>query len=622
MFQGGYMGHYLYVDVSDNTVQIRELNEEYARLYIGGPALGARMLWDMMEPDTDPLAPESVCGFVAAPLNATGALFGGRYTFVNKSPVYNGFNDANSGGFFGPELKKAGFDALFMKGRAETPVYLLITDNHCEICDASKYWGMEYFDAEEALKKDLEDTRGLKNVRCAGVGPAGERGSHMAAVMNDEHRAAARGGPGAVLGSKNIKMVAVSGSQKVPVFDREKMLALNKEALRMLDEAGADYAKMHGTGGDTPGHVLANEAGVKNWSGVGAHEYTPEEAEKLGSPYVDGKYKVKKYACSACALGCGAIYHVTDSKYPVDKKTARPEYETGSAFTSLMLMKDPDVYIYCNDLCNRYGFDTMSAGGTLAWVIECFENGELTKEELDGVEPTWGNGDAVVALMEKMCRGEGCGAILQHGSQYASEYWGKGQQYLMTYSGIEPGHHDPRRWPGLARTYQYDPVPGRHVKGGTGFIIAENKYDFSENGPHTGIGDVQAISYTELESAVGLCQLSALYGGMRMGVELWEAVTGWKVDLEAYGRRSFLMRLSFGIRDGLEKKDFTSSPRLQGCPPMESGPFQGVTVDVDRLSSIFFEALGCDQEHFWPYRDTLISLGGLDDVAEQIGLEK
>lgn len=621
MLQGGYMGKYLVVDTTTGAIETKDWNEDYLKDFVGGPALGARMLWDMMPAHTDALAPESVFGFLASPLNGTNVLFGGRYTVVSKSPVTNGFNDANSGGFFGPELKKAGFDALFIKGKSEKPVYLLITDDACEIRDASHVWGQDYYEAEETVRKEIEEKDGLKNVRTAGIGPAGERGSHMAAVMNDMHHTAGRGGPGAVLGAKGVKMVCVKGTKKIPIADADKVNELKKGYLAALKEADIDFFKDHGSGEAATGCILGNDASTRNWSAVGSDYYTPEEAEKLGAPWADERYKVKSKACAACPLGCGALYKVEDGAYPIGD-TTRPQYETIAAFSSNILVKDPAVNIYANDLLNRAGIDTISAGGTVAWAIEAFENGDLTEEDTDGIKLAWGDGNAAIELVKKMCSGEGCGAIFQHGTKYACEaLGGRGAQFMTTFSGIEPGQHDPRLMPGLGRAYKWDPVPGRHVKGTTGYIIEDDKYNFEEGGPHTGAADVEATSYTELESAAGFCQFGGIYGSQFSAVEDVEAVTGLTIDLDSYGRRSFLMRLSFNVREGIERKDYTANPRNLGFPALKGGPTKGAQIPVDLLGERFFEALGCDQEHFWPYKDTLKAVG-LNDVAEEIGLER
>ena len=623
MFQGGYMGRYAFVDLSRKTCETRELDENYAKLFIGGPALGARMLLDFMPAGTGPFDEKSVCGFVTGPLTGSGAFFGGRFTFVCKSPVTGGFNDANAGGTFGVDLKHAGLDALFITGIAANPVYLFAHDRTVDIIDASELWGMDYLDAEAKVKQELLKKYGIK-ASVSGIGQAGEHLSHIAAVMADTHHAAGRGGGGAVLGSKNVKLVAAGGTEKIPVFDPEKLKEHNKtvaETARSDDYAGF---RDHGTGNDTPALIMTNDSSVKNWASPAEDYYTEQEAFAVGSESMDPKYKVKKYACYACPFGCGAVYDVKDGKWPVGI-TQRPQYETQAAFSSMLLNKDPMPVIKCNDLCNRYGLDTISAGATVAWVFDAYDNGELTKEDLDGIEATWGNGDAAVQLIEKMGTCDGCGAVLVHGSQYAADTWGKGKEQLVTFSGIEPGMHDPRFLPGLARTYQYDPTPGRHVKGGTAWTITDEKYDFSEQGPHNGIIDVESASYGEFENAVGICQFCSVYG-VSMYEPVYDMVTGWSIsgegELVEFGRRSFLTRLCYNIREGLKKEDYTASPRILGIPKLPRGVTKGVTIENTVLADRFFRALGCDPDTFYPTRKTLLQARGLDDMAETLPIKE
>ncbi len=621
MFQGGYMGRYAFVDLSARTCETRELNEAYAKLFIGGPALGARMLLDFMPAGTGPFDEKSVCGFVTGPLTGSGAFFGGRFTFVCKSPVTGGFNDANAGGTFGVDLKRAGLDALLITGIASCPVCLAVHDQTVDIIDMPELWGRDYLEAEADARAEVQKRYGFKG-SAAGIGQAGEHLSHIAAVMVDTHHAAGRGGGGAVLGSKKVKMVVAGGKEKIPVFDAEKLKEKNKEvgAAARSD----DYAafREHGTGNDTPGLIITNDSGIKNWAAPAEDYYTEEEAFSVGSECLDPKYKVKRYACYACPFGCGGIYEVNDGKWPVGI-TQRPEYETQAAFSSMLLNKDPLAVIKCNDLCNRYGLDTISAGATVAWVFDAYDSGELTSEDLDGIEAVWGSGDAAVQLIEKMGKCEGCGAVLIHGSQYSADTWGKGKAQLVTFSGIEPGMHDPRLLPGLARTYQYDPTPGRHVKGGTGWAFTDDKYDFSEQGPHNGTVDVEAVSYGEFENATGICQFCSLYA-VASYEPVYDMVTGWSItgdgELVAFGRRSFLTRLCYNIREGLKKEDYTASPRILGIPKLPRGVTKGVTIDSAALADRFFRALGCDPVTFLPTRATLHASGGLDDMAEILSL--
>ncbi|MCL2166016.1 MAG: aldehyde ferredoxin oxidoreductase family protein, partial [Clostridiales bacterium] len=532
----GYVGKLLFVNLSDGSTEIRDLKEEDARNFIGGYGLGAKILYDEMPANTDPFSEASMMGILSGPFNGAGVIFGGRYMVVCKSPVTGGWNDANSGGFFAPALKGAGFDAIFVKGIASKPSYIFIDEGKVEIRDAGVLWGKTVEETEKALAGLHE---GL--IRSILIGPAGENLSLMAAVMNDGHRAAGRGGPGAVMGSKKLKAIVVKGRRELPVFDKEKVKENNTFYLNILRGPAAGFFNMFGTGGTGSGFVPSTQSGdggVKNWSGAGVVDYPADKAAPVSSQGIDST-KVKKYACANCPMGCGAFHDMPSERWDL-KNSPRPEYETMGAFGSMMLNSDVESVFRCNNLCNEYGFDTISAGNTIAWAMECFEEGVLSEAELDGIKLKWGDGDAIAAIMEKMCKAEGVGKILMMGSRAAADHFGKGQEFLVTAQGIEEPMHDSRLAYGLARTYQYDPTPGRHVKGGIGMGI-QHTAGHSIDYRGTGFADMTGVVGVEQMNAAGLCMFGSMILGPFVKMQ-FEAVTGFRYsDPEwiALGQRIF-----------------------------------------------------------------------------------
>jgi len=321
-------------------------------------------------------------------------------------------------------------------------------------------------------------------------------------------------------------------------------------------------------------------------------------------------------------MRCGAEVQVKEGKYKTDEnsKVARPEYESLGWFGPGIMNEDPEVVIACNHLCNEYGLDTISTGGTLGWVYECFNNGVLTKEELDGIEPYWGNGDAAVELTRKICNMEGCGKILAHGSQYAANHYGKGHEYLFVASGMEIAAHDPRRAPGYIRTYQLDPSPGRHVKGGLAKANDRMSRELRYNYRITGYHDVQETCVTEYINASGLCIFTARVFPGNSIYEAYKYITGYEMsqrDLRFFGIRSFTMRHAFNLREGLRRKDFTITDRMAGRPPLKGGPTKGITLDEERLGDNFYNAIGYYQDGT-PYLDMLQITGGLECVINDL----
>lgn len=616
---GGYAGKLLFADLSRGSLSEQALTEQMARCFIGGYGLGARVLYSMMKPGVDPLAPESVIGYVTGPLSGTGGFFSGRYAVVCKSPVTGGWNDASSGGFWGPELKKAGYDAVFVSGAAAVPVYIWIENGKAAIRDASKLWGKDIVETERAL---IQET-GEKALHAAMIGPAGEKLSPIAAVMNDGHRAAGRGGPGAVMGSKKLKAIAVHGTGKVPVARPDEFSQVQRWISSVLKDPAhqlaADFDK-HGTAVGTAASALSGDSPVKNWGGVGLVDYGQDAAAQVDGVALDAEYKTKKYLCANCPLGCGAEYEQNHGQYAVGR-TDRPEYETAAAFGVLMLNSDAEALMKCNEICNRYGLDTISAGATIAWAIECYENGLLTAEDTGGLELCWGNVKAIVAATQAMADRSGFGDMLALGSQGAARKLGRGFEYLQTVRGIELPMHDPKLSPGLARTYQFDPTPARHVKGGLGLDQMGSadpiKYDYRG----TGADDLLHTTKTEVSNSTGLCMFGELVGAEDASTKLLRAVTGWDfTDAERMktGMRILNMRHAFDLREGLQPSDYVLPPRCVGEPAQAEGPLTGITIDHKLLGRNFFAELKWDEVTGKPSRQSLQDQGGMEDVIKNL----
>jgi aldehyde:ferredoxin oxidoreductase len=608
MIKGGYTGKLLFVNLTDGAIDEKPLSEEIAARFIGGYGIGARILYETMKKGADPLGPDNVLGFMSGPLNATSALFGGRYTVVCKSPITGGWNDANSGGFFGPQMKRAGFDGVFVSGVSRKPVYLFIKDGKAEIRDAKNIWGSACPEAQELLIKET----GEPHLRAALIGPGGEKQSLMACIINDKHRAAARGGCGAVMGSKNLKALAVTGSAKIAVADPGKIKEINREILDWMKNGPTKGMVKnwgeYGTGADTGMNGMIGDTPVKNWSGAGAIDMGEERLFKLATASYDGKYKSKKYSCAQCPLGCGAHYSVKEGKWPLPE-TDRPEYETLGAFGAMTLNDNAEAIIKCNDICNRYGLDTMAVGPTIAWAIECYEKGIITKEETQGIELTWGNADSIVAMTQAIADQSGFGEILALGSMNAAEKLGKGKEYLQTVRGIELPMHDPRNSPFLARTYQCDPTPGRHIKGGLGIadLGAPDHIRFQYKG--RGQADAEATCRAEVLSSAGVCAFSGFATPPHALKGLIDAVTGQDIDIIRAGKRIFNMRHLFNLREGQKPTHNLLPARWLGQPPLADGPLKGKIVDYTQLAENFFEAIGWDKETMLPDKEALDDIG-------------
>ncbi len=620
----GYAGQLLFVDLSTGEHEMRPLDEKLAHDFIGGYGIGAKILYDEMPAHADPFGPDSMIGFITGTMNGSSGFMGGRYTVVNKSPVYNGWNDANSGGTFGPFMRMAGVDGIFVKGVSDHPVYIYVNDGEVSIRDASHLWGKTVMEAEDMIREEL----GEKRLGMCFIGPAGERKALISCIMNDSHRAAGRGGCGAVMGSKLLKGIVVKGKHKLKRADIDTLKAINKESTDWEKNGPVkpvfDQFYEYGTGGDYEASVIAGDASVKNWKGSAVADIDPDDYDSCSAQKMDPKYKSKKYACHTCPLGCGAIYEFEWGDYKVTH-SSRPEYETTGCFGSMMLNNDAGSVNVCNYLLNEYGIDTISAGGTIAWAMELYSDGLLSLEDTCGIDLKWGNAEAIVQMTEAICKGEGFGAILQNGSRWAADYLGKGHNALCTASGIEMAQHDCRFGPGLARTYTYDPTPGRHTKGGLGPLCGneppEVKYRYDDKGEQ----DMAATCDKEMNNSAGYCDFDNFALAPDAPRRMLNAVTGFDFSPEEYaktGQRIYMMRQAFNVREGLLRKDFYLDPRMRGEPPLETGPLEGVTIDVETMADKFFECMGIDVETGIPLKETLEELGGLEEVIADLYPER
>ena len=539
----GYMGKLAFVDLSTGTIRIETLADDLARTFIGGYGLGARILFEQQTKAVDPLGPENILGFAAGPLTGTKAPTGARYMAFCKSPLTGGWGDANAGGYFGSELKAAGFDAVFVSGMAPTPTFLWITDGRVEIRDAAHLWGKDTIDTEDSLQAEFGDSK----VRVACIGPASERLSLISGIVNDRGRIAARSGVGAVMGSKRLKALAVRGHAKVPVANPAELSRLAKAfAKELRDLPGMAQALMkHGTCGFTSALVASGATPIKNWLLAGDQAFPGVKQVADGDAVI--RFQTRKYGCANCPIACGGICDVSSGKYPVGE-VHKPEYETIGAFGPLCLCDDLETIIKLHDMCNRSGLDTISSGHVLAFAMECFEQGILTAADTDGIRITWGNGPAMVALLDKVIRREGIGDLLADGVKAAASRIGQGAAACaMHVGGQEPGLHNALFLPSRGTGFVCDPTPGRHtaapmarIDGGPGAYAPypELRIDKFERYATTGKGPMSATAsgYLQMGNCAGVCVMPFMFFGNYPLIELLNAVTGWGLDVNGSPR--------------------------------------------------------------------------------------
>jgi aldehyde:ferredoxin oxidoreductase len=609
----GYMGKILWVDLEKAKIKEEALDEKTCREYIGGYGLGAKILFDRQKPGADPLGPDNVFGLVTGPLTGTPALGGSRYVAVGKSPLTGGWGDGNSGGYFGPHLKFAGFDAVFFSGISPRPVFLFIDDGKAELRDASNLWGKDCAEADDMIKAEFG-----KDAEMACIGPAGEKLSRIAAVINNKGRAAARSGLGAVMGSKKLKAVVVRGDMKIPMADRDAVTELRKKYLPLLSGHAEGMRKFGtpmilmpcATNGDSP---------IKNWEGVQARDFPT--VEKLSANYVIGLQE-KKYACYQCPFGCGGQMK-TGTEYNYAAGAHKPEYESLGMFGTNLLIDNLESVIMANDICNLYGLDTISTGACIAFAMECYENGIISKKDTDGLEMTWGNHKAMVAMTEKLARRKGFGDILADGVKIAAERIGRGSdQYAMHIQGEEIPAHDPKYGLQWALTYRMDPTPGRHT---TGMGSFRDAVPMPPMDPKSQYGRAPAFHLMQpmacYVQSTGLCAFLAMaYPQAKTFSDFMNAVTGWGVTFDEIiktGERIFTLRHAFNLREGLNPLNYYVPDRIAGKPPKTEGPLKGIILDEEAMDRELLTELDWDLKTTKPSQKKLAELN-LHNVAKAL----
>lgn len=598
-----YAGKILNVDLTRGRLQDEPLDERVCREFIGGNGLGIRVLYGRMKAHDDPLGPENLLGFVTGNLTGTSAPGSGRHMVVTKSPLTGTWAESNSGGAFGPELKNTGYDAVFFSGLSPSPVYLLISEGKAELRDASGIWGKDAYETQDILLDVHRDPR----MKIACIGPAGESRSLLAGIVSERGRIAARNGVGAVMGAKRLKALAVRGGvQRIAPSNPEKFGRALQQFLGLLE--GNEYAKglaAAGTGSNMSFLIAIGDAPLKNWRLSGL-EAMPSLANLDGANM--DKYKVGSFGCYACPITCGAIIRQETGPFAIKDQMHRPEYQTLAALGGMLMNDNLEAVIKANDICNRYGIDTVGVGGAIAMAMECYEKGLLSREDLGGLELTWGDAAAIVSMVEKIARREGIGAALADGAQKGAERIGKGaEEYAIAIRGKSLAFHDPRLSPSLGAANIADANPAHHMDSQISGMLSEGAAIGSDpalQAPKSNPFRAQAIGseYHQLLNAAGLCSLYTVATTPPPIAELiagacdWEF--GWEEALHA-GRRILTLRQSFNAREGLTPDQFELPKRIAST----------AGVDHQALRDGYFAEMGWDVVSGKPSREALADLG-------------
>ena len=575
----GYAGRILRIDLSTGKTKVSPLSTEYAKKYIGGIGLGMRLLIENSKPGTDPFSPENPLILATGPFSGTMAPTGGNgHAFVSKSPLTNGVGEAKSHGFFGTELKRAGYDAVIFENKAEKPVYVWIDDDSVQLMDAKHLWGKSPKETEDAIKEDLGDYY----IRVASIGLAGEKLARVAAIMNDTTRAAGRTGMGAVMGSKNLKAVAVRGTKDVSVAKPEEFL----EFVKMMHERMKGPATVKYRTLGTPLNVLVHNS----LGALPTRNFTNavfEGAEKVSGEYLNEYFVARINGCSSCAMRCEHIAVVSEGPYK--GTTTRVEYEPLWAFGPHCGVDRMDAIIKAMDLCNYYGLDSLSTGNIVGFAMDCYEHGILTKEDTDGLELEFGNAEAMVELVHKIGKREGIGDILAEGVKRAAEKIGKGAEKLANHiKGLEMTGYDIRGLKTAALGYAVSFRGADHNRHGAYGLDLKGTVDRfkAEKGRAKLVIDLENL-YTIIDSLI-VCKFSrgTYYEGFKDLAKYYTLVTGIEMtpeELERTGERINNLGRLFNIREGFTRKDDHLPPKIMSTPIPDDTVSKGSYITQEEL---------------------------------------
>ena len=585
----GYHGKIARINLSTGKISVEKLDENFAKKWLGTRGFGMHTLLKEIDPKVDPLSEGNKIIYSTGPLTGTAAPTGGRYMVITKSPLTGYIAMANSGGFFGAELKFAGWDYLIVEGKRENPVYISIKDDEIEIKDASHIWGKRVSETEKILLEEFGD----KHAQIASIGPAGENLVKFSAIMNNGHRAAARGGVGAVMGSKKLKAIIVRGHNKTPLADRQKFISVVKEKINKLKNdpvAGSGLPK-YGTA------VLVN---IINQNGLyptrnfrsGVFEYAEEQSGEA----MAAKYLKRNKPCYACPIGCGRVNVISSVG-----ETEGPEYESLWALGAHLGINDLGSIIEANHMCDEMGLDTISTGGTLATAMELYDRGILKQEDLGDAPPfRFGNTEVLHYYIEKIAKREGFGAKLAEGGYRLAESYG----YIDAFMGVKKQElpaYDPRGAEGHGLGYATDNRGGDHIKAYMispeilGYPVKMDPHDISDE-------KVKMLilfqDLTAVIDAAGLCVFTTFGLVADDYRDMLNAAMGWDLSTEEYlriGERIWNAEHLFNLKAGLTAEEDTLPKRLTD-EPMPEGPNKGHVVRLKEMLPRYYALRGWDDK--------------------------
>jgi len=597
----GYAGKILRINLETKKISNHELSKSLIKKYIGGSGFCSITLYNELNPGIDPLGKENKLYFATGPFTGTLWPQSSRYSVAAKSPLTGGWGESHSGGFWGPELKYAGYDGLIVEGSSEKPVYLSIDDDTVSICDASDVWGQPTHKTDERLKKELG-----QNVKVASIGPAGENKVLVSCIMNDKHRAAARSGLGAVMGSKKLKAIVVRGSQGIRIYNTKEYTTVMKELHeKIIADPFTDTKRKYGT---TYLVEFMNEIG--RLPSYNCQTSIFKHADKIGGEEISKNYLIKPSACFGCTQACGRLTTVKEG--PFAYIGVSPEYESLSALGSRCGNTDIEALLYAHYLCNLYGMDTIGVGAVISWAMECYEKGLLKKKFIGDLTLEWGDCNTTIELIHMIALREGFGDILAHGSYRAAEIVGNNtMKYVMHAKKQEIAAQDGRAHKSMGLASAVSPRGADHLyafpvldEGGFDKEIKEiygEEYwpEMGErrNPKYKGYLVFVNENFAVLVDSLGTCKYGTMippvlhYKEVQKALEMTTGINFSIEELKQTGERIVNLNRAFNVREGFSRADDTLPERFLKEPSPE-GPSKGEIVELEYMLEEYYQHRG------------------------------
>jgi len=602
MYRNGYSGKVLRVDLTEESIRTDPLDDALARSYIGGRGLGAYFAYKEIKPHLDPFSPEIPLYFFTGPLQGTIVPFTPKFVVVNKSPLSGSLSrSVCGGGGFASQLKYAGYDGLVIKGKAKSPVYLWIDDDEIVLKDASKYWGKTSSETQRAIRAELRD----RSISVLPIGPAGENLVRFSGVVIDS-RAAGRGGAGAVMGSKNLKAIAVRGKKSLFAADVNKVRELLEQTYAAV-KANPAVPKRIELG--TPGTLaITYQSGilpVMNFS-----RSTFKEIDGLMPEVVRDSLYIHNESCFGCPLPCGKTGMIKEGRYK-GMILSGPEYETIGLLGSNCGIGDIGVVARANYLCNEYGLDTISTGAVVAFAVECYQKGLITKKDTDGMRLVFGDADMLATLIEKIAKREGFGDLLAEGTRAASEKIGQGsERFAMHSKGQEFAAYEPRALAGMGLLYATATPGANHSFGPT---LTPERVELKDMLTHKEKGRINRREQNKycLQDSMIFCGFSRYGMDNQQRLKFVNAVTGWNYSDEetsVIADRIYTLERLFNLREGFSSEN-DNLPWRSLNEPLPDGPAKGNIVPLKFMLAEYYRERGWNEHTGIPETRTLERLG-------------